>query len=260
MLSLLSESLVPSTADKAQALLVVCERLVAKTGPKPDARHLLARAIARVTTPLGLAMHGGVIFGVTFYAWLAVLIGLLLSQHWVSQLQLIDVKTIEGVSYALIAYFTAAIALASPSHLAKPGYSNVDLNLALVMARDRMPTRPSDLAFVRRHLDRGEEHLRRRITSLRWAAGVLFGLAAFLAQRGIDRTDGNLLGAALLPLLGAGAISLSLSAYQRGAASAYGLAHAVLHVHGDSVAETAGHTASHMRCRGRERKRGFVRR
>jgi hypothetical protein len=243
MRPLLTDPLIPSTADRAQALIVVCERIVAKTGPKPGSRHLLARGVARVTTPLGLAGHGVVIMGATFYAWLAVLIGLLLSQHWVAQLQLLDIKTIEGFSYALIIYFTVAIALASPSHLAKPGYSGMDLSLAMSVAEDRLPESPSDLTFVRHHLERGEENLRRRITSMRWAAGALFGLAAFLAQKGIDRSDGNLLGVALLPLLGAGAISLCLSAYQRGAATVYGLAHAVLHAHGVRVAQRAGHKA-----------------
>jgi hypothetical protein len=244
MRSLPTKPLNPTTADEAQALLVVCERTVAKSGPRPGSRHWVARGVARVTTPLGLAMHGMVVMGATFWGWLAVLLGLLLSQHWVAQLQLIDVKAIEGYSYALIMYFTVAIALASPSHLAKPGYSGKDLSLALSVAENHhLPTSRSRLDFIRHHLDRGEENLRRRITSLRWAAGVLFGLAAYLAQKGIDSGNGNLLSAALLPLLGAGAISLCLSAYQRGAVSVYGLAHAVLHAYGEVVAERAKRSA-----------------
>ena len=57
---------------------------------------------------------------------------------------------------------------------------------------------------------------------------MLFGLAAYLAQKGIDRSDGNLLGAAMFPLLGTGPTGLCLSAYERGVRSTYNLAQAVL--------------------------------
>lgn len=174
-------------------------------------------------------MHGVTTMGVTFYGWLAGLVLLFLLQRGVVNLEVIEVRTIEGISGALMIYFTIAIALAPPSHVAKPGYSSKNLHAALSAVGEELPERDGDMAFMREHLNRGEEALKRRITSLRWSAGVLFGLAAYLAQKGLDRGDGNLLGAAMLPLLGAGAISLCLSAYERGVRSTYNLAHAILH-------------------------------
>lgn len=213
----------------AQRLITACERLISGIGPRPASRGLIARVVARFSTPIGLFMHGATTMGVTFYGWLAGLLLLFMLQRGVVNLAVVDVHTIEGVSGALMIFFTIAIALASPSRLAEPGYSSKNLQVALSSVGEQLPQRDGDFAFMREHLSRGEEALKSRVTSLRWTAGVLFGLAAYLAQKGMERSDGNLLGAAMLPLLGAGAIGLCLSAYQRGVRSTYNLAHAVLH-------------------------------
>lgn len=112
--------------------------------------------------------------------------------------------------------------------MAQPGYSSENLHAALSAVGAELPERDGDMAFMREHLNCGEEAVKWRGISLRWAAGVLFGLAAYLAQKGIDRSDGNLLGAAMFPLLGTGATGLCLSAYERGVRSTYNLAQAVL--------------------------------
>lgn len=216
-------------AERAQLLITACERLISGVGPKPTSGGLFARLVARLSTPIGLVMHGVMTMGVTFYGWLAVLLSLFLLQRSAINLEVFDVRTIEQVSGALMIYFTIAIALTSPSHVAKPGYSSANLLAALSAVGEQLPELDEDTAFIRQHLYRGEEALKWRVTSLRWAAGVLFGLAAYIAQKGLDRGDGNLLGTAMLPLFGAAAIGLCLSAYERGVRSTYNLAHAVLH-------------------------------
>ena len=133
-------------------------------------------------------MHGAMTMGVTFYGWLAGLLLLLMAQRGFVNLAVFDSRSIEGFSGALIIYFSAAIALASPSHLAKPGYSRSTLQAAQSIFGEELPGRDGDVAFIREHLKRGEEAVKLRTTSLRWAAGVLFGLAAFLAQR-VGRPD-----------------------------------------------------------------------
>ena len=117
MLSTFKDETPHSGADNAHRLIVVCERVVASIGPKPGSHSLPARVIARLTTPLGLAAQGITTLGATFYAWLLGLLLLFMSQRGVASLQLVDLKTVEGISYALMLYFTIAIALAYAGRL-----------------------------------------------------------------------------------------------------------------------------------------------
>jgi hypothetical protein len=234
-------------ADRTQLLITACERLISGIGPNPGSRGLFAGFVARLSTPIGLFMHGVTTMGATFYGWFVVLLLLFLLQRGVVNLEVFDIRTIEAVSGALMVYFTIAVSLASPSHVSKPGYSSNTLESALLTLGEELPNREGDLAFLREHLNRGEESLKRRITSLRWAAGALFGLAAYLAQKGMDRSDGNLLGAAMLPLLGAAAISMCIAAYERGVRSTFNLALAVLHGRGSAIRATPQMRRVHKR-------------
>ena len=104
--------------------------------------------------------------GMTSYGWRAGLILLFMLQRGVVNLAVFQVRTIEGVSGALMTYFTNAIALASPSYVAQPGYSSENLHAALSAVGAELLERDGDMAFMREHLNCGEEAVKWRGISL----------------------------------------------------------------------------------------------
>ncbi len=92
-----------------------------------------------------------------------------------------------------------------------------------------------NIADVRACLDRVERATAASATVLWWMPAVAWAAGVYLVQRGLDKADGSLLGAAFVPFLFAALGAFVLAAHRRGCALVYAVAHGVLHLRGQAL-------------------------
>lgn len=214
----------------AQAVLHACELAVARGKPSAsgDTRSRFLWLTER-SLPVELVLRAGQPSVRTFFAWLglfllgaAVAYGVLKPSGWISD------KDFNAYFQASAALLTLCFVLSRPSAHGFPGWHASDLQYAKQRCSVLPDVCEADIDAVQYFVEHAIAGTRRRVSALWWLTGATWAIAVYLAQKGLDAKNGNMLGFALLPTicaaLGAGLIAI----YARSIDHVHGLARALL--------------------------------
>lgn len=225
-----SDEPAPQPFQAAQAVLHACELAVARgrpaasDGTRPRFVWLTERSLS-----IELVLRAGQPSIRTFFAWLGLFLlgaalayGALKPSGWISD------KDLNAYFQILALFLTLCFVLSRPSAHGFPGWHASDLQYAKQRCSILPEMGEADLDAVQYFVDHAIAGTRRRVSALWWLTGATWAIAAYLAQKGLDAKDGNMLGFALLPTIcaafGAGLIAL----YARSIDHVHGLARALL--------------------------------
>lgn len=138
---------------------------------------------------------------------------------------------VDGWYFAGAYLVTFCFVLGKPSVTAFPGWSASDITAAQHRLTVLADMTERDLIDVRFFIGLGEAASRRRIVALWWVVGSVWALSAWLAQKGFDKSDGNILASAIVPLVFCMFCAGLIAAYTRGVSQVYGLSYSVLMAH-----------------------------
>lgn len=121
-----------------------------------------------------------------------------------------------------------AIIFSKPSRYALTGYSVKEIDLVLEHIPKITDYSKNTLQATRSHLQRAEGDTKARLTTIKWVAGIPYAVSVYMAQKGLDATDGKMISEAAVPLLIALTIGAFISLHGRATEVIYGLALSVV--------------------------------
>jgi len=115
-----------------------------------------------------------------------------------------------------------------------------------------------NLDAVRACLERVEKVTDASTKVMWWIPGIVWAAGVYLMQRGVDRSDGNTIGAAFVAFFFAGFAAFILAAYRRGSSLVYTVAFTVLDTRGNALALREEEEADRLLRRERRNRRRHV--
>jgi hypothetical protein len=216
----------------ADELLAACEEVIAGHGRANErVGGKIWRALRRaVWTPLFLFSYGVARMYLIFLAWIAGAIAGLLIATQVSRLLSLAEKDGANALLWLLGFAlpTFLVLFSTPSGHALPGHESEHVSHVLTRLGGLRTLSREAVGVFRALVVRAEELSKQRVTALKWLVGVGWAIAIYLAQKGFDAKDGNLLGAALIPAALTLVVVGVIASYARALNAVYGLCHAAL--------------------------------
>lgn len=131
--------------------------------------------------------------------------------------------------YLACAYLvTFCFVLGRPSVTAFPGWTTSDVTAVRLRFAQLTEMTDRDLCEVRFFVGIAESASRRRIVALWWIVGSVWALSAWLAQKGFETPNANMLTSALIPFLFCMFFAGLIAAYTRAVSHVYGLSYTLL--------------------------------
>jgi hypothetical protein len=121
-----------------------------------------------------------------------------------------------------------AIIFSKPSRYALTGYSAKEIERVLEQIPKNGGYSKNIIQATKSHLLRAEGDTKARLTTIKWVAGIPYAISIYMAQKGLDVTDGKIISDAAVPLLIALIIGAFVSLHGRATEVIYGLALSVL--------------------------------
>jgi hypothetical protein len=140
----------------------------------------------------------------------------------------IQAKDLGSYFAAASLLLTLCFVLARPSVLGFSGWSPLDLASAKERCPVLMDLSDAEIPAVQFFVGHAASSIQRRVVTLWWIAGSIWAATAFLVQKGIEASDGNMVGAAVLLLLAALMSAGLIALYTRSTNQVHGLAYALL--------------------------------
>lgn len=154
--------------------------------------------------------------------------------------------------YTWMGLLAIAIVFSKPSRYALTGYSAKEIERVLEQIPKSGDYSKNTIQATKSHLQRAEGDTKARLTTIKWVAGIPYAISIYMAQKGLDITDGKMIGDAAVPLLIALTIGAFISLHGRATEVIYGLALSAL----DQLESQAGkHTNSQSEHKQRMRQR-----
>lgn len=123
---------------------------------------------------------------------------------------------------------TFCFVLGRPSVTAFPGWTASDVAAVSLRFTQLTEMNDRDLSEVRFFVGVAESASRRRIVALWWIVGSVWALSAWLAQKGFETPNANMLVSALIPFLFCMFFAGLIAAYTRAVSHVYGLSYTLL--------------------------------
>jgi len=213
-------------ADLCAALLTESEDVV--SGVLYGQRGPVARFFRRPINTFGIFAAGAERMMTTAFACIGLcLVGCMLVAI-ARKLGWVDESKVAEWIYVWLTFSILAFSLPMPSRFAsrKPFGSSVTRCRAGM--RELGQFNDGNLEEIRKCLERVEKATDGTASVMWWLPGAIWAVGVFLTQRGVDRADGNMFGAAFVAFLFAGLGAFLLAAHRRGALAVYSVAYGVL--------------------------------
>lgn len=186
-----------------------------------------------VLDPLSLMLHGARRMATSFWIGVAFLALVPLVLYGVvAPLKVAGDRQLSAWMYAIWFYAFVGLLFAKPSSYALSGFSGAQAR----EVANRVSWDANGVGELASHvatcLSRAELETNSRLTSIRWLAGAALAIAAYMAKRGVDTSDGSLVVLALVPLVSAAIVAGFVSLYARAMMSMYSLAQSALQIKG----------------------------
>jgi hypothetical protein len=217
--------------EVTRELLTTCEDVLLASSKLPATKMgKTIRWLREVLDSFLLNIHGaslmGTSVGITIMMSIAiplVTFGLLRSTG------LISPKQAQDYTYAGLLLVIIAIAFSKPSRYALIGYSPRNVRGVMDRLPDLRSSSAETLSAMQDCLRRAEKETEARLNTIKWTAGSGLAVAIYLAQKGFDMQNGEMLSYAVLTLFYAAFIAAFIAFHARGATAVYGVAYAVVH-------------------------------
>jgi hypothetical protein len=217
--------------EVARRLLSTCEDvLLFGAVPPPTWVGRTFHRFRDVFDALLLNVHGASLMGGSLVSIIMMAIAIpMITLGLLQSVGFLSHKDAQGYTYAGWLFLSIAIAFSKPSRYALNGYTRKNAERVI----ERMPglklAAERSLSAIQDCLHRAEKETGARINTIKWTAGTSLAVAIYLAQKGFDLQNSELLGSAFVPLLIAAFIAGFIALHTRGATAVYGLAYAVVH-------------------------------
>ena len=214
----------------AQGVLHACEIAIARgktVAPKGIRSRL--RWLSERSLPIELLLRSGRPSVLTFLVWAglcllltAVGYGILRPTGW-----MLD-KDFDVYFQVSATFLTLCFVLSRPSVHGFPDWHASDLQNAKQLCSVLVNVHEADFDAVQYFVDHAIACTRRRITALWWLTGVIWAIATYFAQKGLETKDGSMLGFALVQILFAAFGTGLIARYARSIDPVHGVARALL--------------------------------
>lgn len=214
----------------AQEVLHACEIAIARgktVAPKGIRSRL--RCLSERSLPIELLLRAGRPSILTFSVWAGLLLlltvvayGFLKPTGWILD------KDFDVYFQVSATFLTLCFVLSRPSVHGFPDWRASDFQNAKQLCSVLVKVQEADIEAVKYFVDHAIACTRRRITALWWLTGVIWAIATYFAQKGLETKDGSMLGFALVPIIFAAFGTGLVASYARSIDHVHGIARALL--------------------------------
>lgn len=140
----------------------------------------------------------------------------------------VNLESANGHLYTWTGLLAITIVFSKPSRYALTGFSAKEVERVFEQMPKIAEYSNHTIQAIKNHLKRAEGDTKTRVTTIKWAAGIPYAIAIFMAQKGWIVSDVKMMGEAIVPLLVAFVIGIFISMHVRATDAIYALSFSVV--------------------------------